>query len=390
MGPHLFRLILLAGLAPPWAATATASEAAAAASTQDTGTTATPATATATATATGMAPSPADACAIPPRYGVEATAAAIVRVACEEHRLWLRPFIDRDGRLAALAMTEAERAPLDDGYTPAWQRVARYWRESGTLAAMTAAPGAQSCMPPHGERFRDNDCRAFLLDTPWSAAFVSWVMLRAGVPGFVASPRHMDYIIHAWRQPERSPFRYADPFAEKPAPGDLLCFLRAVDEGRGAGGLRAALSGNGPLPRQSHCEVVIAANPGGDRTLHLVSGNVFNTVVMRQLPLERDGRLQPAAVGPVAASGAARSAGDAGIHDAREDDAASGCGPGRADACDLNRRDWAVLLKLRPQAQLGAPGAHMPGAPQAPAAQAGQPPPVPATVTPGDPAADGG
>lgn len=366
MGPHLVRLILLAaaGLVPasPAAADGPAS-----------------ASGSRTVAATAAPPPPADACAIPPRYGVEATAAAIVRAACAEHRLWLRPFIDRDGRLVALAMTEAERAPLDDGYTPAWQRVARYWRESGTLAAMAAAPGAQSCLPPHGERFRDNDCRAFLLDVPWSAAFVSWVMLRAGVPGFAASPRHMDYIAHAWRRPEHSPFGYADPFADKPAPGDLLCFLRAADEGRGAAGLRAALSGNGPLAQQSHCEVVIAANPGGDRTLHLVSGNVFNTVLMRQLPLERDGRLRPEAVGPIAPAGAAWPAGDAGMHDAREDAAASGCGPGRAEACDVNRRDWAVLLKLRPQAQRGIP------APAAP----GQPPQPPAAAISNDPPAAG-
>src|SRR5690606_41547533 len=173
-----------------------------------------------------------------------------------------------------------------------------------TLAAMAAAPGAESCLPPHGERFRDNDCRAFLLDNPWSAAFVSWVMLRAGAPGFAASPRHMDYIIHAWREPDRSPFRYADPFVEKPAPGDMLCFLRAADEGRGVEGLRAALSGNGHLPRQSHCEVVIAANPGGDRTVHLVGGNVLNAVVMRQLALDRSGRLRAGRRGPpLAAAG---------------------------------------------------------------------------------------
>ncbi len=276
-----------------------------------------------------------DACDIPPRYGVEATAASIVQAACQEHRLWLRPFIDRDGRLASLAVTEAERARLDDGSTPAWQQVARYWRESGTLSVMGAAPGADSCMATPGERFRDSDCRAFLLDNPWSAAFISWVMRRAGVSGFLASPRHMDYIAHAWRQPERSPYTYADPFTGKPAPGDLLCFLRAADEGRGADGLRAALSGQGSMPRQSHCEVVIAANPGGDRTLHLVGGNTLNAVVMRQLPLERDGRLARATA--------------SGVADA-------GCGPGLPGACDFNRRDWAVLLKLKPQAQLGLPG----------------------------------
>lgn len=317
-----------------------------------------------------------EACSIPPRYGVGATAAAIVRVACEEHRLWLRPFIDSEGRLAALAMTEAERAQLDDGSTPAWQQVARYWRESGTLSSMAANAGAQSCLVPHGERMRDNDCRAFLLDNPWSAAFVSWVMVRAGVPGFVASPRHMDYIAHAWRQPQRSPYAYADPFVEKPAPGDLLCFLRAGDEGLGAEGLRAALSGSGRMPRQSHCEVVLAANPGGDRTLHLIGGNVLNAVVMRQLPLDRSGRLLRAA-GEIPAA-------DAGGNDAaREDAAPAACGPAQPQACDFNRRDWAVLLKLRPQAELEALGPRLPA--PAPSAQppSALPPATDAAPTPG-------
>ncbi len=293
-----------------------------------------------------------DACDIPPRYGVEATAAGIVRTACHEHRLWWRPFIDRDGRLGSLAVTEAERTRLDDGATPAWQQVARYWRESGTLSAMGAIPGADSCSGPPGDRFRDSDCRAFLLDNPWSAAFISWVMRRAGVPGFVASPRHMDYIAHAWRQPARSPYAYTDPFTGKPAPGDLVCFLRAADEGRGADGLRNALAGQGSLPRQSHCEVVIAANPGGDRTLHLVGGNTLNAVVMRQLPLERDGRLARATA--------------SGVADA-------GCGPGLPGACDFNRRDWAVLLKLKPQAELDVLGTSpAPGIP-GPAPDAGTP-----------------
>ena len=419
---------------------------------------------------------PVEVCDLPPRYGVGPAAAQVVRVACQEHRLWLRPFIEADGRLAALAVTEAERGPLDDGSTPAWQRVAQYWRESGTLAAMAAAgtPGAAACMALDGRRETENDCRAFLLDQPWSAAFVSWVMMRAGLPGFVASPRHLDYITHAWRHPDRGPYVYADPWTARPAPGDLLCFLRGADDGLGAAGLRAALAGAPPPALRSHCEIVVAANPGGDRTLHLVGGNVLNAVVMRKLPLDRTGRLDAAALAPVAggermetdatgaaasvaapspatapaaatagaaspATGAARMpataspqgsvaatataataaqpatsrpvpsptatgpapvahpapgttvapasppppmpangiAGDAAPADA--------CSPGNAPACSFNRRDWAVLLQLKPQA---APPVRTPAVPATPATPATPAAPgtpgSPATPTPSD------
>ncbi|UNK56697.1 DUF2272 domain-containing protein [Pseudoxanthomonas daejeonensis] len=354
-----------------------------------------------------------EVCDVPPRFGVEATATAIVRTACQEHRMWLRPFIEADGRLASLGVTEAERAPLFDEVTPAWQRVAQYWRESGTLSSMAAGgtAGAASCIYPGGGREVDNDCRAFLVDNPWSAAFISWVMGRAPLPGFIGSPRHLDYIARAWRSPETSPYLFADPFTGKAAPGDMLCFLRADDEGLGPAGLRAALSGQGRLPTRSHCEIVVAANVGGDRTLYLIGGNVLNSVVMRKLPLDRSGRLEPATLGqamagvpgthasapdagPVQAAAAAQpasgatpshaaipaaSAGAAEAEDSATPINAAACRPGNAAACSFNRRDWAVLLKLKPQAQLGGilplAGAPMaaPAAPPAPAQDTPEP-----------------
>jgi len=308
-----------------------------------------------------------EVCDLPPRYGVGADAAAIVRVACQEHRAWLQAFIEPDGKVGALGLGEAEAWPLDDGQTPAWQRVAAYWRESGTLAAVAGTPGAASCWAVPGNRTIDNDCRAFVLDTPWSAAFISWVMQRARLPGFIGSPRHVDYIARAWRTPASSPYRYEDPFTARPEPGDMLCFLREGTPGNGAQRLRAALAGQGPLPHRSHCEIVVAANPGGDRTLYLVSGNVLNTVAMRKLPLDRTGRLEAARI----LAGATASAGVPATEDAgapepgatveqdvplpRPVDYVPGaCSPGRAWACDFNRQDWAVLLKLRPQAELDA------------------------------------
>src|SRR5690606_29813788 len=129
-----------------------------------------------------------------------------------------------EGRLAGSEVREAEPALLANGQ-PAWQRVADYWRGTGLLGQVMQRGGAMDCagtaMPqsPPG-------CRGFVLDTPWSAAFVSWVMRRAALPGFGASASHVDYVRAAYREPEASAYRIADPRAGKPARGDLLCYVR--------------------------------------------------------------------------------------------------------------------------------------------------------------------
>ncbi|MCC4592633.1 DUF2272 domain-containing protein [Xanthomonas campestris pv. cannae] len=310
----------------------------------------------------------AEVCDLPPRFGLTPAAVAIVRTACNEHRLWWRPFIDRDGRLAGLRVTEAERADLADDGIEAWQRVAAYWRDSGTLGAMGQIDGAASCQQLDGSRYRENECRAFIVDNPWSAAFVSYVMVRAGVAGFRPSIRHIDYIRAAYQAgADGLPYRYADPQQEKPAPGDLLCFLRGRRQPVGAAGLREALARGRPLPWESHCDIVVAANVGGDQTLYLIGGNVFNAVTMRKLKLDRSGRLQLDA--PLA-------------QEQNDEGAALECTPGHEELCDVNRQDWSALLKLQPQAQLLPP---IP--PTVPASMPITPPPAtPASATPGTPA----
>ena len=275
----------------------------------------------------------AEACDVPPPFGQSPLALAIRQTACNEHRLWFRPFIDREGRAASLAVTEAENEHLADNGIIAWQRVAGYWRDSGTLNAMGAQPGASSCIAPLGSRYTDSDCRAFLLDNPWSAAFISWVMVRAGVPGFNASPRHIDYIRAAYNG--SAPYRLADPATEKPAVGDMLCFLRDRSQTLSYSGLVQAL-GNGSVGHwKSHCEVVVSANMGGDRTLYLIGGNVMNTVAMRMLMLDRTGRVELP-----------------GKREADPDGIAPTCTPGREEECSFNRQDWAALLKLTAAAPL--------------------------------------
>lgn len=277
----------------------------------------------------------------------EDLATRIAAVACNEHALWYRPFIDRNGRMASSTVVEAEASLLDDGATPAWRRVASYWQESGLLPQMAGFPGADACGHA-GEGVAALACRAFVVDNPWSAAFVSWVMRKAALPGFRASASHIDYVRDAYLRPQDNAYDYLDPATAAPAAGDLLCYVR-VGSVYGYAGLRAvaARSGTG---LNMHCDVVVAANPDNDATAYLVGGNVQQGVTLRMLALNRNGLLW-------------------GLPQRSEGQPP--CAPDNESGCNFNRQDWAVLLKLKPAPQL----ARLP------------PPPAPAPALPALPAA---
>lgn len=265
-----------------------------------------------------------------------ALAARIADLACRENALWYEPFIDRDGRLASMTVAEAETTRLHDGLTPAWKRVADYWRGSGLLGQMASFPGASECAYASNEGYPSPVCRAFLIDRPWSAAFVSWAMLQAGVPGFNPSPSHIDYVRDAYLHPDTSPFRFTDPDSERPAPGDLMCFVRDSDSIDGFNGLRNLISADSTAALGMHCDIVIAASPGGDGKLYEVGGNVLQGVTLRILALNRNGKLWALPRGSNA-----------------------GCGPDNPSICNLNRQNWAVLLKLKPLQPLFVPPSLM-------------------------------
>jgi hypothetical protein len=257
------------------------------------------------------------------------TATRIAAVACSENLLWYRPFIDADGRIASTTVAEGESSLLADGMTPAWQRVAGYWRDSGLLGRMSRFDGAGQCAPPVIVGEASPWCRAFVIDHPWSAVFVSYVMAKAGVPGFRPSAAHFDFVRDAWLHPATSAFLSLDPATAAPAAGDLLCAVRG-GQPRGHAGLVAVIDA-GDTALNMHCDVVVAANPGNDGKAYLVGGNVQQGVTMRLLHLNRLGRFwalpQRSGVDPP-------------------------CSPDNAPSCNFNRQDWAVLLKLKPSSEL--------------------------------------
>ncbi|TWT23712.1 DUF2272 domain-containing protein [Luteimonas marina] len=293
----------------------------------------------------------ADPCLKLPASAIQAPDAStrIAAAACEEHRLWYRPFIEADGRIGSMRVREAERAKLANGQ-PAWQRVIEYWRDSGLLWQAGGGDCAYGGPPMPS-------CRAFVVDTPWSAAFLSWVMRRAAVPGFDGSASHLTYVRRAYREPLANPYRVANPLAARVQRGDLLCNVRGTARTYGFGELATLLSGNEP-GLAMHCDVVAGIDVGSDgaRSAYLVGGNVFDSVTMRRLRLTPGDRFDELPM---------RLASD------------PECTPESPYACDLNRQDWSVLLQLRPADELAALRPALPMAPspqlQLPAGSPSQP-----------------
>lgn len=260
-------------------------------------------------------------------------ATRIAAVACDENIRWGRPFIDGNGRLAGAVVWEGEGSGLQDGGSP-WRQVAAYWQTSGLLAQMAYRPGASDCTYATANAgYPGLGCRGFVIDNPWSAAFVSWVMQRAGVPGFGSSGGHYDYVRAARTNPGGSPYQFLEPTGTAPGVGDLLCYVRG-NRVYGHQGLAAAIDG-GTTGLAMHCDIVVAANPGGDGKAYLVGGNVQQAVTMRVLNLNASGNFW-----------GLPQRGDGDIE----------CSPDTPAACDGNRQDWAVLLKLKPQPQLARIG----------------------------------
>jgi len=126
---------------------------------------------------------------------------------------------------------------------------------------------------------------------PWSAAFLSWVMLGVGVPEsqFPPAAAHRVYlaaVIEGASAPGRwfVPRRISD---YSPKPGDLICATRAGDQPFMTQGYTDAWALDGA---RTHCDLVVEKR---GRTLEVIGGNVRNSVSRSTLELDADGRLQP-------------------------------------------------------------------------------------------------
>jgi hypothetical protein len=120
----------------------------------------------------------------------------------------------------------------------------------------------------------------------WSAAFISWVMRRAGAgPLFRYASGHTTYCAAAKRNREAgdltNPFWLYRVSERAPEVGDLVC------TGRQDSGVTYDNVDDGQF-RASHCDLVVEVSPG---RLGVIGGNVNNSVGRKVLRTGPDGRV---------------------------------------------------------------------------------------------------
>lgn len=295
--------------------------------------------------------------------------------------------IDSNGQLFRFGLTEAEHVEDDGGNTPTklgllgWRQVMKYWsvlydgnpldklevrgyRDAADLTQETqiaqVLPTSAAILlraaeavtdPVAREALRDAALRAAVIDTPWSAAFISYVVRQAGVaPGtFQFANAHRAYIYDAFavsaaeltNKADTRAYRACPLGTTKPRPGDMICEQREptlldASDRTVRERIRAELdSGTDTRTiRRTHCEVVAAIDATA-RKMYTIGGNVNQAVTARKLNLRRDLKF---------------SMGQRGNCGSPAHWNLTHAPPGTPHAptkCSLNDKRWFVLLQLR-------------------------------------------
>ncbi len=133
--------------------------------------------------------------------------------------------------------------------------------------------------------------------TPWSAAFISWVMCESGIESVgnferaVAHHSYIDQAILAREQDDsKSAFVAYNPGEMPITPGDMLCrgsrpAYKSIAERRQHIGVGA----------RTHCDIVVKLDESENRIM-VIGGNVRGSVTMKLLPatIAENGLLKPA------------------------------------------------------------------------------------------------
>ena len=252
---------------------------------------------------------PASACLSGARHPpTDARILAAIAEAHRQHQLFGGQWIDRDGGMFRLGYHEAEWDHPPGDPTGAWQRVAVFWqalsdmeppRVKTSLGWVSRAEAERDATK--GDRadvaIRESLLRAAIVDTPWSAAFISYLMKTAGFSRqeFAFSDSHADYVRAALEASAEEAagrdtpyaFRACDVATTPPRAGDLLCATRAGSAGiatfSALADAMAAQSGADAFPM--HCELVVRADEGGDAKLESIGGNVIQSVTLSRMTL---------------------------------------------------------------------------------------------------------
>ncbi|MEP6505967.1 MAG: DUF2272 domain-containing protein, partial [Betaproteobacteria bacterium] len=124
---------------------------------------------------------------------------------------------------------------------------------------------------------------------PWSAAFISAVMRRAGFDEteFAFSDTHADYVVAA-RDHRASAYEVV-PTPAAASVGDLVCATRQGRAGEPQPTLVQDIrSGQGATPM--HCDLVVAVDTA-NRRLEAIGGNVQQSVARSLVALDGQGRV---------------------------------------------------------------------------------------------------
>jgi hypothetical protein len=299
--------------------------------------------------------------------------------------------VDANGRLFHFGLTEAEHEEDDGGGRPAsldhlgWWQVMKYWqalygkdaaakleargyRDASTSteatqgAAMLRSSAAQLLRaaesepdPALREILREAALRAAVVDTSWSAAFVSYVVKQAGVAedAFRFANAHRAYIYDAFATSAAEVGKTADGHAYRACPltatrprvGDLICNQREssladLGEAEVRERIRTELASGTDARsiRRTHCEVVVQIDARA-RTIVSIGGNVLQAVTARKLNL-RKRSMKLLAVQKGRCNGSDR-------WNLSAVSRTSGQAPQTQGKCSLNDKKWFVLLQLR-------------------------------------------
>ncbi len=314
----------------------------------------------------------------------------IARTAIDEFTQFGGHQIDSNGRLFRFGLIEAQQekdfagAPQANLGDLGWWRVMKYWRalygkdtldmiealgyrdastamdegQSGGLLRVDAGPLLRAIEatsdPVAREVLREAALRAAVVDTPWSAAFVSFVIRQAGVTAdaFHFSNAHRAYIYDAFatsaaeaaNEASNQIYRACPVTTTRPRIGDLICHQREpaladASDAEVRERIRAELVSNADTRsvRRTHCDVIAHIDHRAHK-MYIISGNVYHAVSARKLNLRRNLKLSATQHG---------NCNDAAHWSLPQASTGTAAAAAHKSTCSLNDRKWFVLLQLR-------------------------------------------
>ncbi|MGE0597083.1 MAG: DUF2272 domain-containing protein, partial [Hyphomonadaceae bacterium] len=221
---------------------------------------------------------PAQGCAAAPAAGLRQR---LVDLAVQEWARFSYPITRRAGDVSArfpdLAGRDLSVEPYDENDPLLMGAIGGYWAALSGVASSGVADIGGYEIAERNRAWADAAGAYRRVEgwrTPWSAAFISWLMCEAGAAPFQRSWAHRDYVDAAIAASDGGAAHLYHARAPDRAPrvGDLLCAHRA--EYRADLAARREESG---AQGEMHCDLVVAVNES-ERAILAIGGNVENGV----------------------------------------------------------------------------------------------------------------